>query len=296
MPRLIARPLSERIRLYAKAIELQKAGLSYGQISKEIGVNRASVYDWLARHNSPKREAFFPNLSYSTDAAYLIGFYLGDGRSAGVEKHIRFSLVDLQQAQSINQVMARILRTLPRDLTLEHGYFRPQFTNAILYDFLHQPLQKLQRWIDPYPSMFLRGIYDAEGYVSPAINSQSKELVSFVIGLVNTNVELLRLAETLLAHLGIDGKMRQTNLAGQEMTIRGKTYFRRKTVHHFLIHRSEARTRFATSVGFATNTKQRKLMDLASLFETYADSTERYDRFVNLYTKIGRRWIRRKMK
>lgn len=292
MPRLIARSLPERIRLYERAVDLQNDGLSYSQIAKEIGVSRSSVYDWLGRHNPPKREAYMPNLSYSADLAYLIGFYLGDGRSAGVEKHVRFSLADLQQARLINEVMARILRTTTKDLILEHGYFSVRFTNAILYDFLHQPLQALRNWIDPYKTDFLRGLYDAEGYVSPGINSVTMKLNSVSVGVANTDLALLELARELLTGIGIKGFMRRTNRAGGVMVIHGKSYTRKKDVFHYVITGTEQASRFAKMIGFGSIVKNLKLVDLVTIFQQQRKAGARYVRFTSTYTKIGSRWKR----
>ncbi len=221
--------------------------------------------------------------------AYLIGFWLGDGRNAGREKKVRFKLADRKQLGLVNRMLARLLDREPKPILMDGPFYVVDYDTSVLYDYLSQPLAKLKPCISAFKVDFLRGFFDAEGYVSIGVDVSAKR-VAEAIGAANSNIEYIRLVRRLLAEMDIDTTTRVTNRKGEPMTIRGRTWIRKRDVHHVLIARNKSRRRFIEVVGFRNPAKQEKLGDLAYMHRL--TPRERYSWFVNHYKKNGRRWYR----
>ena len=231
-PPRIHRTLKERLVLYARARELQSRGLEPKEIARTLGISSDQKSDWLTGQ-VPKREEYVPDLIPSPDLAYLIGAYFGDGRTAGQDdKKVRFKVANREFANSLNELVARILRTIPKAITIEKGFYCANYDSAVLYDFLQESLKTLLPWIEKFPEAFLRGLFDAEGYVSAIMDHKRRTISSIVIGLANSNIEYLTLARKILRLGGIASSLNRTNQSGMPMTIRGRTYIRKNDVYH----------------------------------------------------------------
>ena len=159
-----------------------------------------------------------------------------------------------------------------------------------LSEYLESPLDKLRECIDIFKRDYLRGFFDAEGYVTCSANVGSMRIDGVHIGVANTRIDYLNVANELLAELGIQGRFRTTNKKGGKMTIRGKTWTRRHDVHHLASYRFEDVRRFHKLVGFRNSTKAEKLRDLIKFMGM--PPRERYHWFVSRYRKDGRKWVR----
>lgn len=283
--------LAERTAIYSRALDLQRRGVRQRKIARILGVSTDLVSWWLRGH-PPKREQYVPNLQPSSDLAYLIGAYLGDGRTAGPnDKKVRFKVASREFANSLNELVAKILGRPPKSVKMEEGFYCVDYDSAALYDFLQQSLANLMPFIDAFPNAFLRGFFDAEGYVSASMDHKGRILQSMVVGAANTNLDYLDLVSRLLATKGILGSTRRTNKAGQPMTIRGKTSIRKNNVYHFLLRGVSRCARFREEIGFNINGKREKLEDLLWLMRT-KNPSDRYAWFVANYAFINRRWIK----
>ena len=227
--------LRRRLGLYEKALRLHKKGLTRSQIGNELGVGKDTVGIWL-RGGKPKRVSRYePDLTPSRDLAYLAGFYVGDGKEAGEEHKVRFGLADPEQLDYVGGLIAKLLGREPKPLAMEGGFYVVQYDSVALSDFLHHDMEWLAEYLRDFVPDLLRGFFDAEGYVSPVINFERAPLDSVIVGAANTNMEYLKTVATLLSGLGIWSRMRATNKRGQTMTIRGKTWTRKRDVYHCLI-------------------------------------------------------------
>jgi intein-encoded DNA endonuclease-like protein len=182
-------------------LQLRAKGLSFSAIGKQLGVDPGQVKRWLEGRKPPSVERYNPDLTPSPGLAYLIGFYIGDGRGFGEEKNVRFKLADRDQAEFLSMLLAKILRTTPKPAFMEEGFYCTVYSAAILYDFLRRPLTELDKWIRPCKSDFLRGFFDAEGYVSPYIDRRKEILTKIRIGPANTDLIILSCVRNLLLEL-----------------------------------------------------------------------------------------------
>ena len=165
-----------------------------------------------------------------------------------------------------------------------------QYDSVVLSDFLNHDIGWLVEYLKDFVPDFIRGFFDAEGYVSAVLNFRKANLYSIIVGAANTNTQYLETVRDLLFGLGIRSRIRATNKRGQTMTIRGKTWIRKHDVFHCIVNGWADGAMFQEVVGFRNKAKAEKLGDLISLRNKPPHS--RYDWFTANYAKRGRKWLR----
>jgi intein-encoded DNA endonuclease-like protein len=286
------RTLEERLALFSHVRQLTSEGLPPRDVATAIGISLDDVCYWL-RVKQPSRERYVPDLTPRPELSYLIGAYLGDGQTAGeADKKVRFKVADLDFAKILNEAVSRVLGTGPKAIRIERGFHCVVYDSAVLYDFLQQPIEPLIPYAETSPESFLRGFFDAEGYVSAQLNHSKKTLNSILVGAANCNLEYLGLARRLLENLAIFSQLRTTNKAGQEMKIREKVYVRRRDVHHIVTTKADEIRMFQGDIGFFIPKKREKLNDLVKLLD-WQDPRARYEWFTKNYVRIGHNWVKK---
>ena len=272
--------------------ELRSAGKTVKEISEALGIGRRDVSYWF-RVKRPTRTVYSPDLTPRDDLAYLVGAYLGDGRTAGPkDKKVRFNVADSSFAGILNELVAKIIGARPKPIALEGGFYSVSYDCAALYDFLQQPLTGQTTVIDSCPTSFLRGFFDAEGYTSPRLDRAAMEFKGITIGAVNTNQGYLDKAQEILTALGIRSRFTTTHRAGEPMVIRGKTFVRKNDVRHLLITRARDVQEFNARVGFSIPRKKERLEDMARTLESM-NRWDGYAWFVAHYQLRDGRWTRK---
>jgi intein-encoded DNA endonuclease-like protein len=286
------RTLDERLALFSGVRQLTSEGLPPMEIATRIGISLDDVRYWL-RVEQPSRERYVPDLTPRPELSYLIGAYLGDGQTAGpADKKVRFKGADLDFANILNESVSQVLRTGPKATRKERGFHCVVYDSAPLYDFLQQPIEPLIPFAESSPESFLRGFFDAEGYVSAQLDHGSKTMNSILVGAANCNLEYLGLAGRLLESLAILPHLRTTNKAGQEMKIRGKVYIRKRDVHHIVTTKAKEIRLFQQEIGFSIPKKREKLGDLVKLLG-WEDRRARYEWFTKNYARVGHNWVKK---
>ncbi len=286
------RTLEERLKIHAEVATLRGSGMTVKEVADALGISRRDVSYWT-RMNKPSRTVYNPDLTPRPELAYLVGAYLGDGRTAGPkDKKVRFNLADQEFADQLNELVAKVIGARLKTVPVEEGFHSVSYDCAVLYDFLQQPLSAQIPLAESFPAEFLRGFFDAEGYASQTIWPGSNALTAICVGAANCNLDYLDLARRLLATLGIPSEIRMTNKAGQPMEIRGRTYIRKRNVFHVRINEADYVEKFRDRVGFSVPEKKQKLADLVAIV-SIPDEWDRYDRFTDLYEKKKRKWMRR---
>jgi len=282
--------VEERLKLLVEAVRLRELGYSYTKIGNLLCVGEDTVSSWV-RGERPKRiSSYNPDLSPSPNLAYLVGFYLGDGRSAGSEKKVRFKLADRLQLEYVNTIVAGILKRAPKPIRLEGPFYAVDYDSVALSDYLERPLCELMIEVDGYGNDFLQGFYDAEGYVSGLVDRSTRRVNGISIGLANTRLEYLLTVSGLISGYGLHGRVKRTHRAGEAMTIRGRTWVRRNAVYHLVLQGVSYARVFQNKVGFRNPGKTRKLADLITVMEMAPE--ERYAWFTTHYRKEGWKWVR----
>lgn len=279
--------------LYREALRLRSLGLSYRAIARIMGVDRGQLRKWIVRRTPPKYERYTPNLTPSADLSYLIGFYLGDGARSGNQKKVRFKITNKEHLELLSQIIGNILHSSPKQLKYDGHFYIMSYDSAKLYDFLQKPLRQLRTSILGTPNEFLSGLFDAEGSVNPNLNHKKRIFSTVVIGLTNTNIEILEFARSQLKRLHIESKLVPTNKAGQIMKINGHEYVRRNDVYQIRIVNRHSLLGFQKLIGFRMSSKKQKLDDLLKIITENETAKEKYATLVNRYVLVNRRWLRK---
>ena len=154
--------------------------------------------------------------------SYLIGAIKGDGsvyisKKEKVYKYeITLSAKDYEFVDTVSKALITItgkkasICKINQTLNNKMNYiFKTQVHDKSLAYFLTQPFESLKKYIEPYPSQFLRGFFDAEGAaMSQVLNRKNKEGFSkkhslAVIRIYNTDKQLIDFCRYLLIKLKI---------------------------------------------------------------------------------------------
>ena len=216
---------------------------------------------------------------------------MGDGKFAGKEHKVRFELADREQLEYVGGLVARILGRSPKPLGRDGAFYTVDYDSVALSVFLDQDVRVLVEHLKDFIPDFLRGFFDAEGYVSCSLDAVTRRVNHMCVGVANTNLGYLHLVNDGLKSFGLHFGLRSTNKNGQLMTIRGKTFIRRHDVYHLYAESTAEVRRFRELIGFKNQTKRRKLDDLVAVADMVP--RVRFDWFVLHYEKKGRKWVKK---
>ncbi len=300
-------PLSTRLTLYARTIQLRnEKGWGYKRISRwlsgssKLRVPRSTVHSWISGRHRPFGNCNVFDARPSTGLAYVIGAALGDGSVYRSDSHhndeVKLAVVDKDFSQSFAECLSAIFPN--------HAPFRVSSTrydgcnryvvrvgSTLLADFLSQSVDKLDNFIRPFASVFLRGLFDAEGCVIVA-NNRGRRL-SMRVELTNSDLRILQYAHKLLELYNIDSKIGRYNRPSSVTRfIRGRPVKFSSQTFWLVIRRQVSLCRFQDFMGFNIGRKQRKLvwaLKLIRCFGTKAAAKE----WTRIYKKSGARWVER---
>jgi hypothetical protein len=163
-----------------KALDLVGSGRSINAVSKELGVSRAAIREWLARPDAATAPPVCPALAISAPAyAALFGYYLGDGC---VSAHPRTHALRI----SCDERLPGIVEDIRRCVSAVHPERRTYVVRApgviVVQSYWkhwpclfpqHGPGRKHERelvmasWqreiVERHPADFLRGLFHSDG-------------------------------------------------------------------------------------------------------------------------------------
>jgi len=284
--------LEERLSIYSRVRELRSQGMKNSEVASTLGISSDMVGYWL-RAEAPRVQRYSPDLTHRPELAYLVGAYLGDGRTAGPQdKKVRFKVADIEFANLLNELVAKVLGASPKPITMERGFHCVDYDCAPLYDFLQQELVDFTTLIGLFPEMFLRGFFDAEGYATPMLKHSQKRFAGIMLGVVNTNADYLTAVQNLMLSFGLHSRFVTTHKAGDPMTIRGRTFIRRRDVQHLIVTRRADIELFHERVGFSIPEKKTKLDDMI-IMRRQMSQKDGYSWFVSNYENLNHKWTKR---
>lgn len=153
--------------------------------------------------------------------SYLIGAIKGDGyvyisnKEKVYKYEITLSAKDYEFVDIVSKALITVtgkkasIHKITQFLNNKMNYlYKTQVHDKSLAYFLTQPFESLKKYIEVYPSQFLRGFFDAEGCaMNQIMKKRTKNGVSpyllFVIRIYNTNRELIDFCRYLLMELQI---------------------------------------------------------------------------------------------
>ena len=170
-------------RIRAQALELIASGLSQNAASKQLGVSRAAIRDWL-RDPTPKATSrtAVPDVKALDPWAYahLLGLYLGDGHIAAMRRGVHQLRITCDDKYP--GIIAEASLSMHRVRPLARVFLNPQVgcTNVCSY-WKHWPTVlpqhgpgpkhrrriALEAWqrdiVEIEPGRFLRGLFHSDG-------------------------------------------------------------------------------------------------------------------------------------
>lgn len=268
--------------MYERARKLHAEGLSIytiaGRLRKEYGssVAAGSVSRWLYHGVKPDTRAHLPALYPSPQLSYFIGAYKGDGYHWTNSKkrmfRVGFRVKDKDFAVHASEAISFVLRRPPVPLWSAKGRGGPLdrfhvFTveSWALGSFLELRLGKLLAVALCYPREFLRGIFDAEGFVT-VTRLDGRLAVHVGLGMSNRRIVEAVLV-TLLRRFGIRA-VGPYHRKAVPRVIQGRLANFSRDFYEIRVERFSDIQTFADLVGFSIQRKQEKLEAAVRLIRT----------------------------
>ncbi|NJE01107.1 LAGLIDADG family homing endonuclease [Thermococcus sp. JdF3] len=275
-------------------------GCSYGKIvdiiadEYQLRLSKATVLRWCKGTHDPFNRIKRIVTEPSPELSYVIGVYLGDGsihRKSNGRYLVKLKVIDEEFAKAFAESLQRLgVRTtvgLESDSTRVDRFY-VEGSNKTLFQLLSSSKETLFSLSERYPVQFLRGFFDSEGF--PTVNAGKTFDVK--VGVVNSDVQVLKFAKKLLKELGIRSRMVKLYSKGHEFTIRGEVYTSNVDMFVLWISRFGDVVSFYENVGFTATRKSEKLRRAIELKESYPPA-EAIRRWLIEYEKRGRGYVKR---
>ncbi|MDG6909268.1 MAG: hypothetical protein JRN08_02770 [Nitrososphaerota archaeon] len=289
--------------IYPDVLNLAAKGQGPAAISRllsathGLSLSPGTVRHWMVGDRKPGVIARVRNVfkeEPSPASSYIIGANKGDGCTMTRSGIVKLEVTDRDFAQEFNLDMARLFsRPSPNKIFVRHRPDRlpmyiVKYSCRQLVRFLRQPIEKLLEFASAFPREFLRGFFDAEGYVAVGVG----KVFHLAVGAENSNESLLLQTRRLLEIMGIGSRLEPKREAGSVKVIRGVQFVMRHASFDLVIGRFGDVRRFAIEVGFSILRKSEKLKDAILITDTIAPM-ERPRAWMKLYKKERGEWARR---
>jgi len=214
---------------YYSALKLLREGLSMYKVAKILGIPRSTLRHWKCGCVPPSAR-WEPKPS--PELAYVIGALLGDGCVYSTRSSIYGISLAAKDIEFVEQFSKCIAIVLGKRYRVPRRY-----RNLWRVTYFSNTLRSYVEYTPECVKMFLRGIYDAEGY---HYSTQRREKIT----LGNKNITLLRYVQYLLwQYFSIIAYI----------TIAS----RKSSVYSLVIGRKSFVKRFLTEIGFTITRRQR---------------------------------------
>lgn len=249
--------VEETLKLYERAMQLQREGIGYKRASKLINISKWTLANWMCRNKNPLENINLVNLQSSRELSYIVGVCKGDGTcfKTRTQKSYRICLAskDLDFVQNFKNVVKKILiKNKKLSIWEERGnFYKIQICSKHLYEFLKGSPLKVA---EDFPEDFLRGFFDSEGWIDYPF--KSKYWYAIRVCCSNSDKDIIEFVQKLLFNIGIISRI----------YVREKMKNATKTHYVLRIHRLENIEKFANFVGFSIKRKKEKLMEALEIW------------------------------
>ena len=246
-----------------------------------IGIPALTAYYWMKGLSRPNITPVKP----CPALGYLVGVLIGDRKRT--ESGCGLAVKDREFAEYYARMYEKVTGVRLKVHSTEDGYYRTYERAAWLKELWCSGLWKVVAYA--YPTEFLKGLYDSEGYIAPIVVDEEKRVSSVVIGLATGNAELKEFVKKRLAELGLSPRERYE--APRKRTLRGKTYTFGGSWKLRLVGWDKLE-RFAELIGFREGKRRRRLELLLRI--RHLPPKERYKQWTKYYVKDPKRSLGRK--
>ncbi len=179
----------EEKEYYSELVDLYvRQNKTIGEIAVILGIHETTVFSRFSRlgiksqpHLKPNyirkpKDVYIPK-TYSSDLAEFFGIMLGDGHISHFQVQVNLGNKEMQYAQYVKTLMAKIFKTNPRIATRSTKYHDVYFGSTIVTTWLLKEglvFNKVKSQVDipewiftkeKYMNYFLRGFFDTDGSV-----------------------------------------------------------------------------------------------------------------------------------
>ncbi len=263
--------------------------------SYSLSLSPGTVRHWMVGDREPGVEVR-NNFEEKPSPAlsYIIGANKGDGCILAKSAMVKLEVTDMDFAETFNSRMAELFSRDKPNRILVRTFEKPRlpllvvkYRSRKLVNLLQEPVEKLTKLASAFPREFLRGFFDAEGFVEVTAH----DTFDVRVGAENSSRILLSSARYMLNAFGIHPILRRKRESGTPKTIRGELFLTRRASFLLLICRQSDIRRFEERIGFSISRKQKKLEDALETLEI-KDKSCRSTAWKQIYTKDGGEWVR----
>jgi len=255
------------LRRYYATVPARNIGVLLGRSKKSV-IHKARGLGLLAVSRPLSYPRKIKEYLPSPDLAYIIGAVKGDGwitlhRQKSGETHYSLAYIvglvtkDYEFAEQFRKSICNVTGRMPKIMLLcQHRssanpngeIFRVVISDKSLFHLLSRPFEELKRYIEPYPTYFLRGFFDAEGSAW-TVKRRNRSSEEFVVKFCNTDKGLLEYVRELLIRLKIYP-------APKMFGTMGNLGVNRKKCYNLVIYRKNSVKRFMEVVGSSISRKR----------------------------------------
>ncbi len=300
-------PLDKRLLLIERARELHRQGLGYRRIQRilyeEYGVHihRSTLSYWLRNIHTPYGRIKQLDKTDMDSYAYIIGASIGDAYLRmkkdveGYMKHLIIMRVrDREFIEEYNRRLMKIIPGLkPKIKQGRRGFYETTIYNKLLWleikKYQENP-SKIYQDLKNNKQHFLKGIYDAEGFISVSVG----RFFSGSICLINTSYDLCSVVSRFLTELGMYNRIETIDRRGEPVVVDGWLGRVNKIVYIVIFSSYRNIIRFRDLIGFTIRRKMEKLNDFIEIRVNYGYKSEAKQEWMKRYVKIKNRWIKKK--
>jgi len=206
-----------------------------------------------------------PDLTPSPSLSYIIGVVFGDGSPNMVRRktgrtnyNIDLFVTDKDFVDAFNEALYQVLGR--RYAVTPYGNsYQVRGQSKVLYFLLKdRNLDSLRKFIDPFPTDFIRGFADSEGSICLYRSNGYK---ATRIDLPNTNSQVVVFIKSLLQLLNIRAHFHKRPIGKKSVKRDGSVIIPKKPMFRLDICDKASIKIFSEKIGFSIRRKQDKLME-----------------------------------
>lgn len=292
--------LEERIKLYYRALKLRKKfGWGCKRIAKKLKLYPSTVNGWIQGKSSPLKKINTFERKPSQELSYITGVIIGDGNlRLKIYKvrprtgRIRLTVKDKEFALIFNKCVAKLLqrKKLYSIRPTKDGRYEVAAFSLMLAEFLVQEFDNLKSFIEAYPSDFIRGFVDSEGWP----NTTAGKEFDIEVQISNSCKDILEHIKLLLQrHFDIKSVITPCRSPGTISFKNGKPIITRKQSYILRICNFEDVKQFAKYISFSIKSKLEKLKDGIIIREKFGTKDKAVQAWKSRYKKINGIWVRK---
>ena len=245
-----------------------------------IKVPPMTVYFWITGRSKPNVTRVRPRPALG----YLVGVLVGDYTRSRKGKGLRVKDREFVEyyARKYEEVTGVRLNVRPD----RKGCWHTRENAGWLKELWYSGLWRIFAYV--YPLEFLKGLFDSEGFISPAIEWDRSALSSVTVGLAIGDREVAEYVERLLRKLGLEINRTYSPLQIREMD--GQTFVFGECWK--LSFKNWVKLlRFARLIGFREGKRRRRLKLLLRIRNL--SPRKRLEEWTKRYVKVKGRWVER---